>query len=75
MNFLDWIKKYSVALAFLFGVFTGALTMYYGFNSKVDTLNFKFDTIEKAMGREFENIYDVFHTQRKYINELEKNNK
>ena len=75
MNFLDWIKKYSVAIAFLFGIATGILTMYYGFNSKVDTLNFKFDTIEKTMDREFENIYDVFHTQRKYINELEKNNK
>jgi hypothetical protein len=72
VNFLDWIKKYSVAISFLFGIFVGALTMYYGFNSKVDTLNYKFDTMQKSMDREFENVYDVLHRQKTNIDKVNK---
>ena len=72
MSFLDWVKKYATVISFLFGVLTGGLTMYYGFNSRVDTLDYKFDLMQKSMDREFENVYDVFHTHRKYINRLEK---
>jgi len=68
MNFLDWIKKYSVVIAFLFGVATGILTMYYGFNSRLDTIDFKLDLIQETSEREYENIYDVLHRQRQHIN-------
>ena len=68
MNFLDWIKKYSVVIAFLFGVATGILTMYYGFNSRLDTIDFKLDLIQETSEREYENIYEVLHRQRQHIN-------
>ena len=74
MNFLDSIKKYSVAISFLFGIVTGALTMYYGFNSRVDTLTYKFDIMQKSMDREFENVYDVFHRQKQRIDKIKSNN-
>ena len=68
MNFLDWIKKYSVVIAFLFGVATGILTMYYGFNSRLDTIDFKLEIIKEQQQKEYENIYDVLHRQRQHIN-------
>jgi len=73
MNFLDWIKKYSVAISFLFGIFVGALTMYYGFNSRVETLSYKFDIMQKTMDREFENVYDVLHFQKESIKKIKNN--
>jgi hypothetical protein len=70
MNFLDWIKKYSIAISFLFGAITGALTMYYSFkirfdttDIKFDTVDFKINTIQQQYKMEFENIYDVLHRQ------------
>lgn len=72
MNFLDWIKKYSVAISFLFGVLTGALTMYFGFQSRLDTIDFKLDMLRDEAKREYENIYDVLHRHRMHI---DKNNK
>uniref|UniRef100_A0A6M3X5I6 Uncharacterized protein n=1 Tax=viral metagenome TaxID=1070528 RepID=A0A6M3X5I6_9ZZZZ len=75
MNFLDWVKKYLVVIAFLFGVATGILTMYYGFNSRLDTMDNRFDTvdfkvnlIQSSADREYENIYEVLHRQRQHIN-------
>jgi len=72
MSFLDWAKKYSVVIAFLFGVATGILTMYYGFNSRVETLSYKFDIMQKSMEREFENVYDVLHFQKESIKRIKK---
>ena len=75
MNFLDFIKKYLVVIAFLFGVVTGILTMYYGFNSRLDTMDNRFDTVDFKLDllqttseREYENIYEVLHRQRQHIN-------
>ena len=68
MNFLDFIKKYLVVIAFLFGVATGILTMYYGFNSRLDTIEFKLDLLQTTSEREYENIYEVLHRQRQHIN-------
>ena len=73
MNFLDWVKKYSVVIAFLFGVATGILTMYYGFNSRLDTLDFKLDLIKKATDDENKNTQDVFHLFYLKFDELKNN--
>lgn len=72
MNFLDLVKKYATVISFLFGVATGALTMYYSFKSKIETVDYKLDLIQKTIDREFENVYDVFHVQKTQIDKLKK---
>jgi len=70
MNFLDWIKKYSIVISFMFGILTGALTMYFGFQSRLDIIDFKLDMMREEAKKEYENIYEVFHLQQKTINKL-----
>ena len=72
MNFLDWIKKYSVAIAFILGLLTGLVGSYYKFQSRLDTIDFKLDVIQQEAKKEYDNIYDVFHRQKKYIDEKNK---
>lgn len=85
MSFLDWVKKYSIAISFLFGILTGALTMYFGFMSRLNTLEFKLDYSQEEIKREFErmrknqndeydNIYSVFHRQWGHIKKNEVTN-
>lgn len=67
MNFLDWIKKYKTAIAFLIGLLTGLVSSYYKLQSRLDVIEFKLDTIQYEAQKEYDNIYDVFHKQKKYI--------
>lgn len=67
MNFLDWIKKYKVAISFLLGLLTGMIGSYYKFQSRLDTVDFKLDLIREETKREFENVYDVLHFQKTKI--------
>lgn len=69
MSFLDWIKKYSVAISFILGLLTGLVGSYYKFQSRLDTIDFKLDAIQQEAKEEYTNIYDVFHRQKMYIDE------
>ena len=73
MNFLDWIKKYKVAISFLLGLLTGLVCSYYKFQSRLDTFDFKLDTIQQEAKREYGNIYDVLHFQRESIKRIKNN--
>lgn len=70
MNFLDWIKKYKVAIAFLMGLLTGMIGSYYKFQSRLDTFDFKLDANQKIIEKEFENVYDVLHLQKTHIDKI-----
>lgn len=69
MNFLDWIKKYKVAISFLLGLLTGMIGSYYKFQSRLDTIDFKLELIQQESKREYDNIYDVLHQQKTHIDE------
>lgn len=64
MSFLDWIKKYKTAIAFLIGLLTGLFGSYYKFQSRLDTFDFKLDTIQQNAAKEYQNIYDILHWQK-----------
>jgi len=84
MNFLDWIKKHITVFTFLvtvisatLGFISGLVISYYKVQSRFevidngfDKINFKLDTVQKTMDREFENVYDVLHFQKESIKKI-----